>query len=376
MVGRTGNGRLRPSIVLGDLMRAAVPPLLPAGLAAAAACAALSAERATGVPVSPILPVVALAALVAGVPVAIASALLVGAAARLGLRADPAGVHRRAVRAAPAVLLWLVLLAAPAAALLLSDPEPWHVAAAAAVLFPLSPALLLAVPVAVVTERPVHRVLPATLTPRGLRALFVGLRTAITAPAPLRARPPVAAPVPVALLLGTVAVSGAAWGAVGPGAQTPVGPEAVRIEASYGTGHRFAVDLAVPDEGARADARIGDHRVDAFWQNGPSQGAPTLYLRVCPVVDACGDDAPEVLDVTATGPDSMKLVLLTCAESTCPGTGSGGTPGGGSGGADPDPLPPAEMVSRQGDPDATAVSGPAAAPPAPSCTPSECAPLV
>ena len=368
MDGRTGNGRLRPSAVLGDLVRAAVPPLLPAGLTAAAACAALSAGAATGTPVSPVLPVLALVALVVGAPVAIAAALLVGAAARLGRRADPAGVRRRAVRAAPAVLLWAVLLAAPAAALLLSDPAPWHVAAAAAALLALLPALLLAVPVAVVTGRPVHRVLPATLTPRRLRALLGGLRSAIPAPAPPGARPSIAAPVPVALLLGTVGVSGAAWGAAGPGAQAPDGPETVRIEASDGAEHRFAVDLAVPDEDARADARIGDHQVDAFWRSGPSESVPTLYLLVCPVADSCEDGGPEALDVTATGPDSMRLVVLSCAEAGCPETGPGTGPGGGPVDADPGPEAPADAIAGRSTP------APATGAADPSCTPPDCTP--
>ncbi|MEU0492379.1 hypothetical protein ABZ249_24370 [Nocardiopsis sp. NPDC006139] len=368
MDGRTGNGRLRPSAVLGDLARAAVPPLLPAGLSAAAACAALSAEAATGTPVSPVLPVLALVALVAGAPVSVAAVLLVGAAAVLGRRADPAGVRRRAVRAAPAVLLWAVLLAAPAAALLFLDPAPWHLVAAAAVLLPLLPALLLAVPVSVVTGRPLHRVLPATLTPRGLRALLGGLRSAIPDPGRTADRPSIAAPVPVALLLGTVVVSGAAWGAAGPGAQAPDGPETVHIEASDGVERRFSVDLAVPDEGSRADARIGDHQVDAFWRSGPAEGAPTLYLRVCPVTESCEDGAPRALDVTATGPESMRLVLLTCAETGCPDTGSGGAPESGPGDADPDPLPPADAVTGRSTP------APATGAADPSCTPPGCTP--
>uniref|UniRef100_UPI00278BCF6E hypothetical protein n=1 Tax=Nocardiopsis sp. CC223A TaxID=3044051 RepID=UPI00278BCF6E len=275
-------------------------------------------------------------------------------------------IRRRAVRAAPAVLLWAVLLTAPVAALLLLDPAPWHMVAAAAALLPLLPALLLAVPVAVVTDRPVRRVLPATLTPRGLRALLGGLGSAIPVPEPPGARPSIAAPVPVALLLGTVVVSGAAWGAAGPGAQAPGGPETVHIEASDGAERRFAVDLAVPDEDARADARIGGHQVDAFWRSGPAEGAPTLYLRVCPVADSCEDDAPETLDVTATGPESMRLVLLTCAETGCPESGPGTAPERGPEDADPGPVAPAEAVARR--------TAPAPEPADPACSPPDCAP--
>ncbi|MFL1378149.1 MULTISPECIES: hypothetical protein [unclassified Nocardiopsis] len=370
MDGRTGNGRLRPSAVLGDLVRAAVPPLLPAGLAAAAACAAFSAGAATGTPVSPVLPVLALAALGLGAPVAVASALLVGAAALAGRRADPAGVRRRAVRAAPAVLLWAALLASPAAAALFLDPAPWPTAAVAAALLPLLPALLFTVPVAVVTGRPPHRVLPATLTPRGLRALLSGLRSQVTVPEHTGARPPIAAPIPVALLLGTVVVSGAAWGAAGPDAQAPTGPQTVHIEASDGAEQRFAVDLAVPDRDARAGARIGDHQVDAYWRTGPAERVPTLYLRVCPVADSCEDDTPGTLDVTATGPDSMRLVVLSCAEAGCPDTGQGGVPGGPD--PEPEPADPADAIGRHTTP--APDTGPAPGSADPSCTPPACTP--
>lgn len=418
MDGRTGNGRPRPSAVLGDLVRAAVPPLLPGGLAAAAACAALSAGEATGSPVSPVLPVLALAALALGAPVALAAALLVGAAALAGRRADPDAVRRRALRAAPAVLLWAGGLAAPVAAAVLLSPAPWVLAVTVAALLPLLPALLLAVPVCVVTGRPPHRVLAAALTPRGLRTLLGGLRSAVDVPGHTGARPSVAAPVPVALLLGMIVVSGTAWSAADPAEQAGDGRTTVHIEAADGSEHRFEVDLADPDGDARTAARVGDHAVDAYWRTGPDEDGSTLYLRVCPVTDSCGEkerDGTGVLDVTAAddgsfevtsaergvpftlvscadpdctralpadapavpavapgsvtveveGPDSMRLVLLSCAETACPDTAAQG--GGGPDAGDPVPGAPADAVARQ------AAPAPAGAAGGPSCAAPECA---
>ncbi|CAL9473024.1 hypothetical protein SUDANB121_02890 [Nocardiopsis dassonvillei] len=418
MDGRTGNGRLRPSAVLGDLVRAAVPPLLPAALALAAACAALSAGTATGVPAAPVLPVLALVALVLGAPVSVAAALLVGAAALTGRRADADAVRRRAVRSAPLVLLWAVVLAAPVAALLPAG-SPWITAAAAVALLPLLPALLLAVPVAVVTGCPLRRVLPATLSPRGLRALLGGLRSAVRVPGHTGARPSVAAPVPVALLLGAVAVAGFAWDAGSPVPEGGSDRTTVHIEAADGSEHRFEVDLAAPGGDERAAARVGGHTVDAYWRAGPAEGGSTLYLRVCPVSDTCEEKAAGgsgTLDVTAAGdgsfavtavdrgapftlvscadpgctravpagpaaepvvptgpvtvevegPDSMRLVLLSCALTACPEPEAREREEGDRA-VVTEPPAPADVIARRSGPAPSGTSG------EPACAAPECA---
>ncbi|MDT0326906.1 hypothetical protein [Nocardiopsis lambiniae] len=375
MDGRTdvGNGRrLRPSAVLGDLITAVVPPLLPAALATAAAGAALSAGAATGTAVSPTLPALAVIAFVAGAPISVNAALSVTAAALLGRRADPDGVRRGALRAAPVTLAWLTVLAVPVAAVVLA-PAPWVVLSAAVPLLPLLPALLSAVPIAVVTGGAVRRVLPETLTPRRFRALLVGLPSRIRVPEHTDTSPSITAPVPVALLLGTMAVSGVAWST---GISAPVDTDdrtTVHIEAADGSEHLFEVDLAAPDGDARTTARVGDHLVNAHWRTGPAEEGSTLYLRVCPTSDSCGKrtattsggldvttdgagsfevtaqdrgaevtlitcadpgctravpaaDPPSSVTVEVDGPDSMRLVLLSCGDAACPDTAPGDGP--------------------------------------------------
>lgn len=341
---RTGTGR-RPTVRAGhlrDLLTAAVLPLLPAALLTAAASAALSAHEVSG-DASAVLTAftaLALAALAAGVPTALNAALLTVAGVLLGRRVAPRDAWRRAWRLLPWTLLWAAALGCLGWAAIAFVPRPaaagaeWVLLPAAAALAAMLPALLLPVPVSVLTGRSPLRELPGTLGPRRAARLLAGLPGRVRLPEAAVAEGPVsegAVPLPVlaaALLLVPLALTGPLPDTSAPSPAAESGRTTVHIAAADGSRH-LEVDLAAPGHSTRA--RMGDHVVGAYWRSGPVGADSTLYLRVCAADEACGGPAVRVPPASASvtvevdGPDSVRLVLLSCGSDPCPGHSPGGT---------------------------------------------------
>lgn len=349
---RTGTGR-RPTVGAGhlrDLLTAAVLPLLPAALLTAAASAALSAHEVSG-DASAVLTAfsaLALAALAAGVPTALNAALLIVAGVLLGRRVAPRDSWRRSWRLLPWTLLWTAALGClgwAAIAFLTRSAAAgaeWVLLPAAAALAAVLPALLLPVPVSVLTGRSPFRELPGTLGLRRAARLLAGLPGRVRLPEAAVAEGAVPLPVlAAALLLVPLALTGPLPDASAPSPAAESGRTTVHIAAADGSRH-LEVDLAAPGHSTRA--RVGDHVVGAYWRSGPVGADSTLYLRVCAADEACGGPAVRVppasapVTVEVDGPDSVRLVLLSCGGAPCPGPSPGGTadlasPGGEEAGA-------------------------------------------